>query len=227
MRKEIKILAIISILVVVGAVLGSNYYREAKQGERREAATADNRLVRPDSPSLGRADAPVTLVEFVDPECESCGAFSPVVKKILKDYDGKVRLVVRYMPFHPNSRLAAGYTEAAGEQGKYWEMQELLFRRQSEWGEIHGHGPAVAAAAARREPAPVLFDRYAAELGLDVGRVRAALAENRYAAKIERDMRDGQSLGVTKTPSFFVNGRMLMRFGEAPLRSLIEEELKK
>ena len=176
---------------------------------------------------MGPADAPVTLVEFLDPECESCGAFGPVVKKIMKDYAGKVRLVVRYMPFHPNSRLAASYTEAAGEQGKYWEMQEMLFRRQPEWGEIHSHGTQVAAAAARREPAPVLFDRYAAELGLDVERVRAAVAGNRYVSKVERDMKDGQSLGVTKTPSFFVNGRMLMRFGEAPLRALIEEELRK
>ena len=226
MRKEIKILAVIGVLVVVAAVGGANYYRESKQSERRPAATADSRLVRPDSPTLGRADAPVTVVEFVDPECESCGAFHPTLKRILKDYDGKVRLVIRYMPFHPNSRLAAAYTEAAGEQGKYWEMQELLFRRQPEWGEIHGHGPQVAAAA-RREPAPVLFERYAAELGLDVERVRAAVAENRHGSKVERDMRDGQSLGVSKTPTFFVNGRMLMRFGEPYLRALIDEELRK
>jgi len=225
MRKEIKILALIGVLVVVAAVIGANYYRESAQSERRPTAAADNRLVRPDSWSLGPADAPVTLVEFLDPECESCGAFSPVVKKILKDYGGKVRLVVRYMPFHPNSRLAAAYTEAAGEQGKYWEMQEVLFRRQPEWGEIHGHG-AQAAATARREPAPVLFERYAAELGLDVERVRAAIAENRYASKVERDMKDGQSLGVSKTPTFFVNGRMLMRFSQQDLKSLIDEELK-
>lgn len=225
MRKEIKILALIGVLVVVAAVVGAKYYRESAQSERRPTATADDRLVRPDSPSLGPAEAPVTLVEFLDPECESCGAFSPVVKKILKDYGGKVRLVVRYMPFHPNSRLAAAYTEAAGEQGKYWEMQEVLFRRQPEWGEIHGHG-AQAAAAARREPAPVLFERYAAELGLDVERVRAAVAENRYASKVERDMKDGQGLGVSKTPTFFVNGRMLMRFSQQDLKSLIDEELK-
>jgi len=101
----------------------------------------------------------------------------------------------------------------------------VLFRRQPEWGEIHGHG-AQAAAAARREPVPVLFERYAAELGLDVERVRAAVAENRYASKVERDMKDGQSLGVSKTPTFFVNGRMLMRFSQQDLRSLIDEELK-
>lgn len=225
MRKEIKILALIGVLVVVAAVIGANYYRESAQSERRPTAAADNRLVRPDSPTLGPTEAPVTLVEFLDPECESCGAFGPVVKKILKDYGGKVRLVVRYMPFHPNSRLAAAYTEAAGEQGKYWEMQEVLFRRQPEWGEIHGHG-AQAAAAARREPVPVLFERYAAELGLDVERVRAAVAENRYASKVERDMKDGQSLGVSKTPTFFVNGRVLMRFSQQDLKSLIDEELK-
>lgn len=227
MRKEVKILALIGVVIVVAAVLGARYYREAVQGERKGQANSDGPLVRPDSPTLGPADAPVTLVEFLDPECESCGAFHPTVKRILRDYEGKVRLVVRYMPFHPNSTLAASVTEAAGEQGKYWEMQELLFRRQPEWGEIHGHGGHAPPPAARRAPAPVLFERYAAELGLDVARVRAAVAENRYASKVERDRRDGVSLGVTKTPTFFVNGRQLARFSQQDLRALIEDELKR
>jgi protein-disulfide isomerase len=227
MRREVKILALIAVVVVVAAVFGARYYRDAVQGERKGDANAYGPLVRPDSPALGPADAPVTLVEFMDPECESCGAFHPTLKRILRDYDGKVRLVVRYMPFHPNSVPAATLTEAAGEQGKYWEMQELLFRRQPEWGEIHGHGGHAAAPAARREPPAVLFERYAADLGLDVGRVRAAIAENRYASKVERDKRDGQSLGVTKTPTFFVNGRQLARFSQQDLRALIEEELKR
>ncbi len=226
MRKEVKILALIAILVVVAAVVGAGYYRKSVQRERKGSAGSDNALIRPDSPTLGPADAPVTLVEFLDPECESCGAFHPTLKSILKDYDGKVRLVVRYMPFHPNSVLAASWTEAAGEQGRYWEMQELLFRRQPEWGEIHGHGgPAVP--AVRREQPAVLFERYAAELGLDVERVRAAVAGNRYAAKVERDKRDGLSLGVSRTPTFFVNGRQLARFSQQDLRALIEDELKK
>jgi protein-disulfide isomerase len=226
MRKEVKILALIAIVVVVAAVLGAGYYRKSVQSVRRPAAGSDNTLVRPDSPALGPADAPVTVVEFLDPECESCGAFHPTMKGILKDYEGKVRLVVRYMPFHPNSVLAATVTEAAGEQGKYWEMQELLFRRQPEWGEIHGHG-GHAAPQVRREPPALLFERYAAELGLDVERVRAAVAANRSAAKIERDRRDGQTLGVTRTPTFFVNGRQLARFSQQDLRALIEDELKK
>jgi protein-disulfide isomerase len=220
MRKEIKILVLIGAVVVIAAIIGARYYRESLQSERKPTV-ANSPLVRPDSPTLGPADAPVTLVEFLDPECESCSAFYPTVKQILKDYDGKVRLVVRYMTFHQNSALAATVTEAAGEQGKYWEMQEMLFRRQTEWGERHGephHTPSV--------PPATLFERYAMELGLDVGKINSAVAQNRYAAKLARDTSDGQILGVTRTPTFFVNGRQLARFSEQDLRSLIDEELR-
>lgn len=222
MRKEIKILALIGFVVVIAAIMGTSYYRKSAQSERKSSPTANSQLVRPDSPSLGPADAPVTLVEFLDPECESCRAFSPVIKQLLKEYDGKIRFVVRYMPLHQNSRLAAAFTEAAGEQGKYWEMQEILFRRQPEWGDRHGQP-----ASAPQEPPAVLFERYAAEIGLDVEKLRSSVAQNRFASKIERDLKDGQSLGVSKTPTFFVNGRQLMRFSREDLKSLIEEELKK
>jgi len=134
MRKEVKILGAVVIVVIIVAVIGANYYRRSVQNERittnsnsnKSTVNAEN-LIRQDSPTLGAADAPVTMVEFLDPECESCAAFAPVVKKILKDYDGKIRLVVRYMPLHPNSLSAATFTEAAGEQGKYWQAQEMLF----------------------------------------------------------------------------------------------------
>ena len=231
MSKEIKILALIIFVVAIVAVLGTNYYRKAmesapvivnKNNKSGKSSVSPETLIRPDSAMLGANDAPVTLVEFLDPECESCAAFSPVVKKILKDYEPKVRLVVRYMPLHPNSLRAATLTEAAGEQGKYWEMQELLFRRHAEWGERHGAQPT-----AQPQNIDALFEKYAMELGLDVEKVNAAVRENRYKAKLERDRRDGQTLGVRKTPSFFVNGRMLMRFGENDLRALIEDELKK
>ncbi len=232
MKKEVKILGAIAVLVIVGAVIGASYYRNSVQNVRVTGNTnsgGGNKptanpeiLVRPDSATLGAADAPVTLVEFLDPECESCAAFAPVVKKILKDYDGKMRLVVRYMPLHPNSMRAAALTEAAGEQGKYWQMQELLFQKQPEWGTKHG--PPSAA------PTPdinALFDKYATELGLDLTKVKAAVSENRFQTKLERDLKDGQSLGVRQTPSFFVNGRKLARFSETDLRALIEDELKK
>ena len=231
MRKEVKILGAVAVVVIIGAIIGASYYRSSVQNERitssntgsnanKSTASTEN-LIRPDSPTLGAADAPVTLVEFLDPECESCAAFSPVVKKIMKDYDGKIRLVVRYMPLHPNSLSAATFTEAAGEQGKYWQAQELLFQKQSEWGTKHG--PQTSA------PADInaLFKKYAMELGLDTKKMDAAFAENRYNTKLQRDLQDGQALGVRQTPTFFVNGRKLARFSEADLRALIDEELKK
>jgi protein-disulfide isomerase len=109
MNNEIKILVIIA-FVQNAPVTGTS-------GATGKPSIPPETLVRPDSPTLGSSDAPVTLVEFLDPECESCAAFAPIVKKILQDYDGKVRLVVRYMPLHHNSLRAAALTEAAGEQG--------------------------------------------------------------------------------------------------------------
>jgi protein-disulfide isomerase len=229
MRKEILILGAIIAVVIIAVILGSNYYRSSIQSERKPmnttatAATAEPRgqLIRPDSPTLGPSDAKVTLVEFYDPECESCAAFSPIVKKILKDHKGKIRFVARYMPLHPNSRTAAAFTEVAGEQGKYWQARELLFQKQSEWGEKHGEPAAVP------PDINALFDKYARELGLDLDKAALTIKENRFAAKIERDKEDGRNLGVRKTPTFFVNGRQLARFGESDLRRLIDEELKK
>lgn len=231
MRKEVKILGAVALVVIIGAIIGASYYRSSVQNERITSSnTAGNsskstvnteNLVRQDSPTLGAANAPVTLVEFLDPECESCAAFSPVVKKIMKDYNGKIRLVVRYMPLHPNSLSAATFTEAAGEQGKYWEAQELLFQKQPEWGTKHGPQSGL------QPDAKAYFKEYAIELGLDQKKMESAFAENRYQAKLQRDLQDGQALGVRQTPTFFVNGRKLARFSEADLRALIDEELKK
>ncbi|HEY8558993.1 MAG TPA: thioredoxin domain-containing protein [Pyrinomonadaceae bacterium] len=232
MKKEVKILGAIALVVIVGALVGASYYRKSVQkapvgggatnGSNLSAAFLET-LVRPDSPALGAADAPVTIVEFLDPECESCAMFAPIVKKTLSQYDGKVRLVVRYMPLHPNSLRAAALTEAAGEQGKYWQMQELLFQKQPEWGTKHGHG----AASAPQPDVDALFENYAMELGLDLAKINGAVQQNRYKAKLDRDLKDGQTLGVRQTPTVFVNGRKLARLNENDLRALIDEELKK
>lgn len=221
MSKDIKILALVAVAVIAVAVVGSYLYRSSVQSKPAPDQARNSALVRDDSPALGPADAKVTIVEFLDPECESCAAFNPVVKNLLKTYDGRVRLVVRYMPLHPNSVPAANFMEAAGEQGKYWQAQELLFRKQPDWGERHG-GPPNA-------PKPnidALFEGYAKELGLDLDKTMSAVRQNRFAAKLDRDRRDGQSLGVRRTPTIFVNGRELARLDENQLKALIDQELK-
>lgn len=223
MNKQISILlAILTLVVIIGGIAVMVYQKDQQKPITEKDKTMVEALVRPDSPSIGPAEAKVTIVEFLDPECEACAAFAPVVKKIVSENPSNIRLVVRYMPFHPNSRLAASYLEAAGEQGKYWEMMDKMFVNQAEWGEIHGHGPKPV-----RPPAETLFDKWAGELGLNVEQLKASAADPKHRLKVERDFADGRSLAVTKTPSFFVNGRMLARFSEGDLRALVADEMKK
>lgn len=229
MSKEIKILGAIAIVVVIGAIIGTKLYNSPTENQRvatssntnKPAAINTEALVRPDSYTLGSADAPVTIVEFLDPECEACAAFNPIVKKVLKEYEGRAKLVVRYMPLHPNSLTAATFMEAAGEQGKYWQAEDLLFQKQPEWATKHGQSSGEQA------DINTLFKKYAAELNLDMDKMNSAFAENKFAAKIERDKKDGESLGVRQTPTIFINGKQLTQLNEQALRYLIEDELKK
>lgn len=223
MKKEVIILLAIVGVVAIAGVVGASYYRGNVQKAPEPGTKIREELVRPDSPAIGPADAKVTVVEFYDPECEACASFHSSVKNLQKEFEGQVRFVYRYATFHNNARLAALYTEAAGEQGKYWEMQAKLFEKQGEWGEKHGHGaqPVPAGSAAG------LFDKYAKELGLNMEQLKISLENPKHAAKIDRDMRDVQALRVLRTPTFYVNGRQLAQLREEYLRSLIRDELAK
>ena len=206
LKPEIKVLlgiGLATILLIVGAAWISS---------RSIEPVAQNILIREDSPRVGPDDAKVTLVEFLDPECESCRAAFPLVKQVMSDYESDVRLVVRYFPLHHNSVLAAVATEAAGEQGKYWEMQEKLFENQPMWGE-------------QQTPQTELFVQYASELGLDVDAFRAVLSSDKYTAKIQRDQQDGQALGVRGTPTFFINGQEVQDIGRLP--DLVQQEVER
>jgi protein-disulfide isomerase len=211
LTREVRILLLLGLPILVVAIALIVLYNN-QQPESSPLSVADTRLIRPDSPTLGSTTAPVTIVEFLDPECESCRAAFPFVKQLLEEYDERVRLVVRYFPLHNNSVLAATVTEAAGAQGMYWEMQEMLFTRQSEWGE-------------QRTPQTDLFMSYAAELGLNIEQFTVDLQNPDYLARIERDQADGEALGVTGTPTFFINGRQVEELSADAIIAMIEEEL--
>lgn len=220
-RPEVQRLAGISAFVIAFFILGILAFNQ-NTAKPTPVPTVSNSsytpgtmtLTYPDSPTRGPADAKVTLVEFLDPECESCRAMFPIVKQVLTEYEGRIRLVVRYFPLHSNSALAVKATEAAGEQGKYWEMQELLFTRQTEWGE-------------QNVPQTDKFIVYAKELNLDIAKFTAALQNPAYQIKIERDGAEARTLNLRGTPSFFINGQPLESLGYEPLKALIETELKK
>jgi protein-disulfide isomerase len=227
MSKEVKILGAIVAVVVVIALIGTSLYRTEEDvrqnaGSGGKSPANNEALVREDSYKLGKEDAKITIVEFQDPECEACAAFHPVMKKVLKNYDGQARLVMRYMPLHPNSMTAATFLEAAGEQGKYWEAQDLLFQKQPEWGTKHG-----PQANAPKPDITALFKGYATELKLDLAKMDEAFGNNKFAEKIARDKKDGETLGVARTPTIFVNGRRLASLNEPALTYLIDQELKK
>lgn len=162
-----------------------------------EGSEQDDRLARPDSVRLATADdgAPV-LVEFLDFECESCRAVKPVVDQVRDDYEGDLEIVVRYMPLHASSVNAARAAEAADAQGKFDEMCELLFETQPEWGE-------------QQAPEEQFFFDLAEEIGLDMDEFRTVYEDPATTAKVERDQADGEALGVTGTPTFFLDGEQL------------------
>lgn len=176
---------------------------------------ARERLIRADSPALGPADAKVTIVEFFDPECEACRAIETDLMKLLEKYGGEVRLVARYFPLHTNSVLAAGLIEAAAQEdeAKRWRARDYLFTKQSEWGE-------------QQTPQTSKFLDYAANLGLDREQVQRSLDSEDVRKLVERDRQDGLAVGVSGTPTFFVNGQRLEQLSVQALEAAIQQGLE-
>ena len=218
MNKHTYIIAGMAALLVVVFLAATQLYRgserpaEGKRAASPPAPADPSLLVRSDSPTLGPLMARVTVVEFLDPECESCRAMHPITKRILREYEGRVRLVLRYMPLHLNSAYAATVLEAAGEQGRYWEMLDMLFEYQEQWGD-------------QQTPQPPLILDLAARVGLDMKSLHRSLQDPAHAKKIERDEEDGKKVGVTGTPTFFVNGSKLQKLGYEPLKAAIDKAL--
>jgi len=153
---------------------------------------------------LGPADAPVTLVEYGDLECPYCRQVNPVIRELRRRLGGRVRYVFRHFPIrtaHVHAQLAAEATEAAGAQGKFWEMQDFILEHQEALDQSH-------------------LIEYAAELELDVKRFEQELNEHIYADRVKEDFHNGVRSGVNGTPSFFINGTRYD--GAWDLESLIE-----
>ncbi len=208
-------LLFISVVVLIGFfILGSEKFHRSEMRRLDFLSHEKAELfVRPYSPIKGETDAKIFVTEFLDPECESCRAIYPFVKKILEDYRGKIKLVVRYVPFHKNSKFAIKVLEASREQGKYWETLEVLFRFQPNWANHHN-------------PQPELIWEYLPSAGIDVEKIKKDMNANNFETIIEQDMADAKVLGVRGTPTFFVNGKPLEKFGVEALKEAIEREIK-
>lgn len=167
--------------------------------------------VAAEGPSKGPADAPVTIVEFSDFQCPYCAKARQTVDQVMASYAGKVRLVFRQfpLPFHDKAPKAAEAALCANEQGKFWEMHDRLFEGQDKLGADDLKATAKA-------------------LGLDAAKFDSCLGSDKFAAQVQADTKAGKEAGVTGTPAFFINGRMLS--GAQPyekFREVVEEELQR
>jgi len=151
-----------------------------------------------DDPSIGPADAPVTIVEFSDFQCPYCQKSVATLKELRRLYGDKIRVVYRDYPGpnHPQAASAAEAAQCAGDQGKFWEYHDALFDHQAT-----GTGWD--------------YEALARELGLQAGDFSTCLSTGRYREEVRKDLRDGLALGIASTPTFFINGRPLV--GAQPL----------
>lgn len=148
---------------------------------------------------LGPSNAPVTLIEYGDFQCPACGAYFPFIERLMSESSTTVRLVFRHFPLyplpHPNALIGAEAAEAAGLQGKFWEMYRKLYENQSEWSDL--------------PDAHVMLDSYAQDLDLDMVKFKSDLDSSAVKDAVMKDSDEAQSIGIDATPTFFVNGKAI------------------
>ncbi len=179
-----------------------------------EAAARALALASENAPSYGDPNAKVHIVEFLDPACETCALFFPMVKAWMSQVPGEIRLSVRHVAFHSGAEHAVKVLEASRQQGKYWETLEALLASQGEWTQHHTVLPEKIAPAI-------------ASVGLDMDKLEADMHSMEALVRVEQDRKDAILLRISKTPTYFVNGRPLPSFGAQQLADLIGEELQK
>jgi protein-disulfide isomerase len=205
----------LTVLVLIAAFMfGSSYYK-GKQAEKFGFMAQENAstFVRDHSQTLGSDDAKVYLVEFMDPACETCAAFSPFVKQMIATNPGKIKLVLRYAPFHDGADYFVKILEAAKKQGKYWETLNVMYKSQPYW-------------ASHSNPQPQRIWQFLPQAGVNVEQIRRDMNDPAIAKLIEQDLADAKTLNVRKTPGFFVNGRPLQTFGSKQLLQLVQSEIR-
>lgn len=209
------LIAIAVAILVIALVAATLLYQDDGVQPAQDAdAPRQAALASEHSPTLGDANAKVHIVEFLDPACETCALFFPMVKNWMKEVPGQIRLSVRHVAFHKGSDYAVKVLEASRKQDKYWETLETLLATQSQWTQHHTVlperiGPAIAG------------------VGLDMEQLEADMNSMEVMARMEQDKKDSIFLKVSKTPDYFVNGRPLPSFGQQQLANLVREELEK
>lgn len=200
MSQEAKILTgigLLTVIIVVAAAffMGGTPTPDQGSAKAQVLSQSDSKILqRKDSHELTGKSAKLTIVEFGDFQCPACGDAQKVLLQFLEGYKDKVNFVFREypLPMHKNGGLAAKAAEAAGGQGKFWEMHDKLYATQSEWSD--------------KDNALEIFTKYAADMGLDTEKFKSDVQNDAYAKTIAGDVADGNQLKLDATPTFFLNG---------------------
>jgi len=210
------LVAVAALVIVVLAVVATTFRSDGtdSQSSQSETEARQAALASEHSPTLGNPDAKVHIVEFLDPACETCAIFYPMVKQWMAELPDDIRLSVRHLAFHDGAEHAVKVLEASRNQDKYWETLEALLSSQNEWVQHHRVQPD------KIEPA-------VAGVGLNMEQLRSDMNSVEVMRRMEKDKQDAIQLRVSKTPDYYVNGRPLPSFGQQQLADLVREELQK
>lgn len=184
------------VIVTLGLIIGGMFLLNRQGGgqDQVKGVADQNILLSNTNHTLGNPDATIKIVEFADFQCPACKTAYPIVKKVIGENADKVFFVYRNypLPSHKNGKIASQAAEAAGIQGKFWEMHDLLYEKQSDWS--NSDNPKE------------VFEGYAKDLGLDTQRFKDDMTN--AIGTVNQDYADGNKSGVSSTPTFFVNGQI-------------------
>ncbi len=208
-----------AVVILIIGVLAATVVYQADDGASSQPApdidvAREAALASDGAPTFGDENAKVHIVEFLDPACETCALFYPMVKNWIAEVPGQIRLSVRHVAFHSGSEYVVKALEASRKQNRYWETLEALLASQSVWTEHHVVKPEKV-------------DLVLENVDLDLVRLKGDMNSMDVLRRVEQDRKDAVTLKVSKTPNYYVNGRPLPSFGAQQLANLVREELEK
>ena len=212
-RLGIAIVTVAAVLGVLGVGMLLFKSKGTQSGQLADTST-EAALASDHAPTLGDANSRVHIVEFLDPACETCAQFYPLVKKLVADNPEQIRVSLRHVAFHEGSDYVVRVLEASRKQDKYWPTLEAVLASQAAWAPNHKAQPDLVLQAL-------------AGVGLNMAQLMADMNAPDVAQRVEQDRNDAIAMKVTATPEYFVNGRPLPSFGEQQLLSLVREELQR
>lgn len=215
MQNKKLVLGSLVALIVLFIGLASFYKsNEVKEDEKKVLSKSDL-LIREHSIKFGENKKNISVVEFVDPECESCAMFHPILRKLYKEYHEDIQLVVKYIPNHLNSKFAIRILEASREQNKYEEVLSIIFEKQPLWAQHNNEKPEL------------LWEFLSTIPDLDMNKLKEDSKNPKIDKIMEIDSSDARELEVRGTPTIFVNGKRLAVLSQKDLFDLVEAEIYK